>query len=567
MSQNDLIVRFAGEGGAGMLTIAETLVQAATKSGYHGLTFATFPSQIMGGPTWMQARISSEPVLSAGDTLDVLVALNKYNYDAHVSEVRDGGIIIHDSSFEVPISENTLSIPMNDLAKKAGLALSANMVIIGAIACLVNWPLELFETYITHRFKAKGKKIIDANCKALELGFAHAEANNIRLATLPPPNEIDREQLLIKGNDALCLGALKAGVDTFVGYPISPASTILMFMLRNLKGVGKFAYQSSSEIESINAIIGASYAGKKSMTATAGPGFSLMSEGIGLAWMTETPIVIVNVQRGGPATGLPTKTEQSDLYAAMTPAHGDVRIPIIAPGTVEECFYASVKAFNWAERYQGPVILLSEHNLSERSQNIQKPDLRTIAIEKRSIYTGDNGYQRYEGTGASPMPIPGHPGSYIANASEHDPMGDTTHLPERHVQMTQRRFNKLALLNDGVYESNNTDSPIAIMPWGGSKGPALETYNKMINDGHDLAWYYTMFLHPLPPKLLDELKEKALVLVPELNYQGQFSSILRTYGINAESITQYTGLPFKVKDLCVSIKDRTEYFEQQKAKI
>ena len=445
-----MVVRFAGEGGAGMLTIAETLVQAATKSGYHGLTFATFPSQIMGGPTWMQARISSEPVLSSGDTLDVLVALNRYNYDAHVSEVRDGGIIIHDSSFEVPRSDNTLSIPTNELAKKAGLALSANMVIIGAIARLVNWPLELFETYITNRFKAKGEKIISANCKALALGFAHAGETTIRLGSLSPPNKIDHEQLLIKGNDALCLGALKAEVDTFVGYPISPASTILMFMLRNLKGVGKFAYQASSEIESISAIIGASYAGKKSMTATAGPGFSLMSEGIGLAWMTETPLVIVNVQRGGPATGLPTKTEQSDLYAAMTPAHGDVRLPIIAPGTVEECFYASVKAFNWAERYQGPVILLSEHNLSERSQNIPKPDLRTIVLEKRSVYTGDNGYHRYEGTDVSPMPIPGNPGSYIANASEHDPMGDTTHLPERHIQMTQRRFNKLDLLNDGV---------------------------------------------------------------------------------------------------------------------
>jgi 2-oxoglutarate ferredoxin oxidoreductase subunit alpha len=292
-----------------------------------------------------------------------------------------------------------------------------------------------------------------------------------------------------------------------------------------------------------------------------------MSEGIGLAWMTETPLVIVNVQRGGPATGLPTKTEQSDLYAAMTPAHGDVRLPIIAPGTVEECFHAGVEAFNWAERYQGPVIILSEHNLSERSQNIPKPDLSTIVLEKRSVYTGDNGYHRYEGTDVSPMPIPGNPGSYIANASEHDPMGDTTHLPERHIQMTQRRFNKLELLHDGVYESKNTDSAIAIMPWGGSKGPALETYNQLITDGHDLAWYYTMFLHPLPPKLVDELKEKTLVLVPELNYQGQFSSILRTYGINAESITQYTGLPFKVKDLYVLIKDRTEYFAHEKTTV
>ena len=327
-------------------------------------------------------------------------------------------------------------------------------------------------------------------------------------------------------------------------------------MEKNLVGDGRFAYQVSSEIEAITSVIGAGYAGVKAMSATAGPGFSLMSEGLGMAWMAEVPLVVADIQRGGPATGLPTKTEQSDLLNAINPAHGDVLLPIIAPGTVEECFYGAVAAFNWAERYQGPVILMSEHALSEKKQNILKPDLEGVVVEDRLVYRGGNGYQRYESQEMSPMPVPGGPGSYVANASEHDGMGDTTHLPQRHVQMTERRFSKLELLTDGAYESQNTQSPVAVMPWGGSKGSALEAYNQLVAAGEAVGWYYTMFINPLPPALLQELREKELVLVPELNYIGQFASVLRSQGVRAEPITQYTGLPFKVRDLVERISER-----------
>ena len=269
--------------------------------------------------------------------------------------------------------------------------------------------------------------------------------------------------------------------------------------------------------------------------------------------MAEIPIVVCDVQRGGPATGLPTKTEQSDLFEAIHPAHGDVSMPVIAAGSVEECFYATVTAFNWAERYQGPVILLSEHAFEGRNQNIPKPDLANVPVEDRRVYqgaNGANGYRRYEPSELGPMPIPGGPGSYVANASEHDGMGDTTHLPERHVQMTERRFGKLKLLHEDNYEADNTSASIAVMPWGGSKGPTREVWEQLQLSGEaDLAWYYTMFLNPLPPALLEELKTKDLVIVPELNYQGQFSSILRSQGVKAESITQYTGLPFGIEDL------------------
>ena len=554
MQKQDLVVRFAGEGGQGVVTAAEMLARAAASVGYHVQTFATFPSQIMGGPTWTQTHISTSPVLSPGDDLDVLVALNQEAYENHHDEVRDAGVVLHDSSFEIPHDSRAIGVPFDELAKKAGEARSANMVIIGGLSHLVNMPLDYFEDFVRRRFKGRDA-IIEANIKALGLGHEHAATSEMQLGELETPIKPEWEQLIVKGNEALALGALAAGLEFYVGYPISPATTILVFMERNLLGPGKFAYQVSSEIESITSVLGAGFAGKKAMTATAGPGFSLMSEGLGLGWMAEIPAVVVDVQRGGPATGLPTKTEQSDLLACLHPAHGDVALPIIAAGTVEECFYAAVMAFNWAERYQGPVVLMSEMSLAERAQNIPKPDLSKLVVENRKVYQGSDGYLRYDGFELSPMPIPGNPGSYVANGSEHDAMGDTTHLASRHIQMTQRRFSKLKLLEDDNYESENSSEPIAVMTWGGSKGPTREAYNTLRGRGERVGWYYTMQLHPLPPRLVEELRQKELVIVPELNYQGQFSSILRSLGVRAESITQYTGLPFKVRDL---VKDISE---------
>ena len=553
MKKNDLIVRYAGEGGQGVVTSAEGLAQAAAQVGYHVLTYATFPSQIMGGPTWTQTRISIDPVLSTGDELDVLVAFNKEAYDTHVGEISTNGVIIYNSEeFELPAAANEIGMPVTQLAKSTGNPRAANMVIIGAIAHLVNMPQDYLNEFVTKRFtrgRSTDEQIISSNIQAMLLGRETSAKTKITLGTLSDASKPDANQILVKGNEAISLGAVASGLNFYVGYPISPATTILVWMEQNLVAKDKFVYQVSSEIEAITALLGAGFAGRKAMTATAGPGLSLMSEGIGLGWMAEIPCVVVDVQRGGPATGLPTKTEQSDLLACFHPAHGDISIPVIAPGSVEECFYATISAFNWAERYQGPVILMNEMSMAERAQNIPIPELEKLQVENRSIYNGNNGYLRYAGDGVSPMPIPGNPGAYIANGSEHDPSGDTTHLPNRHIEMTQRRFNKLNQLVNGTFESLNQDAPIALMPWGGTKGPAMEAYQLLAKQNACLGWLYTMFLNPLPENLLTQLRAKELVIVPELNFMGQWSSILRSHGVNAVSITQYTGLPFKVQDL------------------
>ena len=560
LQKKDFVVRFAGEGGQGLVTSSEGLAQAASNVGYNVQTFITFPSQIMGGPTWAQARVSTSPVLSSGDSLDLLVAFNEEAYLEHRSEVGSDGVIIYNSGdFTPETSGNTFGMNFAEIAKSTGNTRAENMVVLGSLAYLVGMPQRILEEFVTERFtrgRDNDQQIIESNIKAMDLGRQEAEQSGFSLGELAPPVKPEGDQILINGNEAISVGAVAGGVNFYVGYPISPATSILVWMERNLTGGDKFVYQASSEIESINAVVGGGYSGKKAMSATAGPGFSLMGEGLGLAWMAEIPLVIVDVQRGGPSTGLPTKTEQSDLLVALNPGHGDMSLPVIAPGTVEECFYAAVMAFNWAERYQGPVVLLSEHMLSERRQNIPKPDLSSLDVENRKVYDGSNGYQRYDGWELSPMPIPGNPGSYVANGSEHDAMGDTTHLADRHIQMTERRFSKLRLLENEEYESSNEDAPIVIMPWGGSKGPTLAAYNQMIEDGVEVGWYYTMYLNPLPKAMLEELRLKKLVLVPELNYMGQFSSFLRSQGVNAESVTQYTGLPFKVNELVGRLVER-----------
>lgn len=564
MDKHDFVIRFAGEGGQGLVTSADALARAAAHAGYFVQTHSTFPSQIMGGPASSQVRISTTPVLSSGDGVDVLVALNQYAYDHHHEDLNPGGVTVYNAEeYELPEGGNYFGIKADELAKSTGNARAANMVTIGAVAHLIDFNMAEIDEFITQRF-TRGRdgdaEIIEANIKAVRLGAEVAKSSGFVVGQLESATAPDFQQIVITGNAALAMGATAAGLDFYAGYPISPATTVLVWMENNLWGEGRFVHQVASEIEAINAILGAGFAGKKAMTATAGPGFSLMSEGIGLAWMAEIPLVVTNVQRGGPATGLPTKSEQSDLFSCMHPAHGDIRLPVLAPGSVEECFYAGALATNWAERYQGPVVLVTEFGLAERGENIRRPDLSQISTESRAVYGDSDTGKRYDSwDGSTPlpgMPIPGGPGAYVANGSEHDEIGDTTHLPRHHIRLTERRFKKLDLLNDAPYEIENADADVIIMPWGSSKGPAREAYDRLREQGADVGWLYSVSLHPLPTEVTDVLKSGKKIIVPELNYLGQWSALLRMEGYDAESITQYTGLPFRPADLVESISER-----------
>jgi len=561
LDKHDFVIRFAGEGGQGLVTSADALARAAAHAGYYVQTHSTFPSQIMGGPASSQVRISTTPVLSSGDGVDVLVALNQYAYDHHNEDLNPGGVTVYNAEeYDLPEGGKYFGIKADELAKSTGNARAANMVTIGAVAYLIDFKLEEIDVFITQRF-TRGRpgddEIIEANIKAVRLGVDVAKSTGFTVGQLQPAVAPDYQQIIITGNAALSMGAVAAGLNFYAGYPISPATTVLVWMENNLWGEGRFVHQVASEIEAINAILGAGFAGKKAMTATAGPGFSLMSEGLGLAWMAEIPLVVANVQRGGPATGLPTKSEQSDLYTCMHPAHGDIKMPVLAPGTIEECFYAGALATNWAERYQGPVILISEFGLAERGENIRRPDLSEISTESRTaVSEGDTGkrYDSWDGSTPLPgMPIPGGSGAYVANGSEHDEIGDTTHLPRHHVRLMERRFKKLGLLDGAHYEIENADADCIIMPWGSSKGPAREAYDRLREQGENVGWLYSVALNPLPEEVKTVLKSGKKIIVPELNYLGQWSSLLRMEGYNAESITQYTGLPFRPAGLVARI--------------
>ena len=569
LDKRDFVVRFAGE--ANVVTATEALASAAASAGYHVYTFATFPSQILGGPIWTQVRISTTPVTSQGDYPDVLVAFNKYGYDHHMSELRAGGVIIYNSKeFDLPNDGKSFGIDVEALAKEVGNPRATNFVIVGAIAEEIGLDLDDIRRFNKAKYtrgRPSDEQIISSNDAAVDLGAQAARDSGIHIDDIADPSPPDYEQIMIESSDAIGIGAMAAGLEYYAGYPISPATKILIWMESRLLGEDHFVHQVSSEIESINALIGASYTGRKVMTATSGPGLALMSEGLRLAWMAEIPLVVVDVQRGGPATGLPTKTEQSDLFACIHPAHGDVKLPVIAPGDLEECIFGAAKAVNWAERYQGPVILLSELVLSERKQNIRMPDLSLIKVENRQVYSGQNGYRRYGAAELSPMPLPGGPGAYIANGSEHDGFGDTTHLGEVHVHGTNRRFSKLNLLNDGDYEEINPEASVVMMPWGGTKGPAREAFETLRDRGVDIGWFYTMYLHPLPEGALDILLSKDLVIVPELNFQGQWSALLRMDRVKAESITQYTGLPFKAGALADRIETMVRRHQEGKVPV
>ncbi|MDO8531472.1 MAG: 2-oxoacid:acceptor oxidoreductase subunit alpha [Dehalococcoidia bacterium] len=568
MEKNEIIIRLAGEGGEGVISTGDIFTQGAARTGYHVFTFRTYPAEIKGGHAWYQVRVGAYPVLSMGDGVDVMVAFNAEGYYNHKHLINKGGVLIYDPDTVTPEESSSViayGIPFNTIARKElDFFRGKNLIVTGFLAGLFGLEPSSLEGLIRSRF-ARRAELLASNLKSLYAGYEHATKKIEKRDPyfLTPVEKIPR--LVLSGNDAIAAGALAAGCRFFAGYPITPASEILETMSKELPKLGGVSLQVEDEIAAIGMAAGASFGGLKSMTATSGPGLSLMSEFLGWVSMSETPCVIVDSQRAGPSTGMPTKLEQADLNHALYAGHGDFPRIVMAAGSVEDAFFRIIDAFNLSEKYQMPAIFLSDQSLSHRTESMLKPDLSRIHVEDRLRPTAEQlkDYRRYAVTesGASPMSAPGMAGgAYVAPGLEHDEKGHVDTPLQSHIIMMPKRFRKLdgARKDMGQLSRHGAaDATIGVIGWGSTEGVIQEAVDRANASGHKVAALHPKLLSPLQVddlrKFMDSVEH---VIVPEVNYSGQFAHYLRSIlGDSVVQLNKYGGLPFTPGEIFKKIEE------------
>ena len=574
MPADDLVMRLGGESGEGIVTLGEILARIAARAGFEIYTFRTYPAEIRGGHVLYQMRVSTRPLTSQGDRLDVLVALNQEAYDLHREELHAGSVLIHDSSVQPAEGANhtTYPLPLSDLAQAISFSRGRNIIAAGAVARLLGLSAE-HGRQVVERQLGRRAGLLEQNLQALEAGYRYAAErfpSDERMA-LPRVEETERqERLVLSGNQALALGALAAGCCFFAGYPITPATGIMEFLAGELPKVGGTLVQAEDEMAALAMVIGASFSGQQALTATSGPGLALMIELLGLASMTEVPLVIVNVQRAGPSTGMPTKTGQGDLFLALLGGHDEAPRFVLAPTSVEDCFYQMVQAFSLAERYQTPAIVLSDQSLSMRLETVPPFHLNDLPQPERLRPPRNadgrvEDYRRYEVTenGVSPMALPGMPGGqYTAEGLEHLPSGAPSYDPRNHEEMMRKRFRKLrtalaAAEDEEVVARRGAAQPeIAVLCWGSTAGAVWEAVDQAQQEGIAAGALAVKLLSPLPEAQIQDFVASArTVLVSEENYSGQFAHLLRaTLGLEVQSVTRYDGVPFTSDEVLDEIR-------------
>ncbi len=557
MTKHDLIIRIAGEGGEGIISAGDMITQACARAGLDVYTFKTFPAEIKGGYAMYQLRASSERLYNQGDSFDVLCALNGEAYDLNQTRLQPGTVLVYDSpggDFEPDIPEgvHAYPIPMTATAKEMKSPRAKNMVALGALSQLFAIPDNSLREVIAAKFGRKGESVVQANLAAFKRGRALAAAQT---KTDPYTVEHAREKrdvIVMSGNHAIGLGALIAGLDFYSAYPITPATEIAQYVARHLPKRGGTLIQAEDEIASISQVVGASYAGKKAMTATSGPGLSLMGEMLGMAFMSETPCVVVDVQRGGPSTGLPTKHEQSDLFLAIHGGHGDAGRIVLAVESVQDCIGLTVQAFNLAEKYQVPVLLLSDGSLAFSTQTIPYPDPDGYAKIERKRWNGEGEYKRYLHTddGISPMADPGtHGATHIATGLEHNELGMPNYTPANHEAMQAKRFGKLKTVATDFPPAEvdgEGGADVGIIAWGSTIGVVREAIGRLRDEGLQVKAFYPKLLWPLPAEQFEAFGATCKrILLPEVNFQGQLAHFVRAETtLRPESYTVCGGLPF-----------------------
>ncbi len=564
MRKNELTVRIGGSAGDGSLATGELLSKFFRRIGLYVSTDKDFPSRIRGGHTSYAIRGSEKVVYSIGDYIDVLLCFDKESVDLHLDEIIPGGLIIFDNSrVDVEIKRKDIreiKIPLANISRtQLGMELIKNTMALGLLAWLFDLDINIMKETISDSYRSKGEKIVSENIKAFDIGYDEGKKFQKMENYVIEKIERNKDTILLLGNEAIALGALAAGVKFVAAYPITPSSDVLEFMAKHIPERGGVAIQAESEIAAINMAIGAGYAGIRSMAVTSGPGFDLKTEALGLASMIEAPVVVLDAQRAGPSTGMATKTEQSDVNHAIYGGHGEKPRVVIAPGTVEESFYFTFHAFNIAEKYQLPVILLTDELISWNKQVVREFDLDSLKIERGklifNVQSSEREFPRYQVTDdyISPRTIPGViNGVHLQTGDEHDEYGHITERIEVRNRMMDKRMKKMEIVKKDLFPSvvygNGKD---AIVGFGSTIGPILEAMEKLKENGRELKFIRVRTLHPFLDDVKDHLSDVERVFVVENNYTGQLMDLLRLHIGKREyiGIRKYDGRSFKPKHI------------------
>jgi 2-oxoglutarate ferredoxin oxidoreductase subunit alpha len=548
--KKDLVIGMAGSGGDGIVSAGESLIAACAAMGYHAMMTKSFGPQIRGGESSCRVRLSSGAVLSPGGTLDVAVALNWEDFLRFGAELPVDGntVVVYEAATGVAAADIPLvgvtpaevfPVPIGEMARRAaGTDKAKNSVVLGLLAGWFGLETEAILNGLRRKFSRKSAELVEANEKAVRLGLEYTREHPLAADRSMERPAARGAKLLLDGNDMCAAAAIVAGCEFFGGYPITPSTEVMQFFTREIWKYGGAALQAEDEIAGIGAALGASFGGKKAMTATSGPGMSLKAEMLGLATIAELPLVIVNVQRGGPSTGLPTKSEQADLFQAVFSAHGDVVRPVLAPTCVADTFDVTVEAFNIAEVYQTPVVVLSDQEIAQRKEVIDPIDTASYTICERRRPSGAelDGYQRFHLTesGVSPISHPGMAGgNYLGAGIEHDEHGNPSASGRVHASMNEKRVRKLDPLRrreDLFLMEGDPRAPLALVSWGSVAGVCREAWQRALEAGLRVKLLVPKLLFPVSDEIYRSFFSTVEAgLVVEQSHLGQFYRILRMY--------------------------------------
>lgn len=551
MKQNmsEVSWKVGGQQGEGIESSGEILSTALNRLGYYLYGYRHFSSRIKGGHTNYNIRISKASTGTIANQLDILIAFDQETIDNNAHELQEKGIILADEKcnprVKSVVSSALCSVPFSQIAASYGSAVMKNLVSLGATAALLGVDLRAFTSVIQEQFTKRSKEVIDNNLSAFHAGaeFIHDNASHLlERYSLPKTKAIQR--MFMMGNEAIALGAIAAGARFMAAYPITPASEIMEYMIKKLPALGGAVIQVEDEIAACTMAIGANYAGARAFTATSGPGLSLMAEAIGLAGMTETPLVVINTQRGGPSTGLPTKNEQSDVMTAIYNTHGDTPKVVLSPSTVEEAFYDTIEAFNIAEEYQCPVIIVTDLQLSLSKQTVEPLKYEKVEIRRGSlvqdtvlpILSQGDYFKRFKVTesGISSRVLPGTPnGIHLITGLEHDEMGKPAEAASNRILQTDKRFRKLTAVaehyNKPVYmNAPHEEAELLIVGMTSSRGAIEEAITKLRLENWKVNHAHIRLLHPFPINQLQPLYSSARkVIVVEQNATGQLAQLIK----------------------------------------